>query len=66
LGFAARAVVVLLFFTGFVHVFDLLGKFENAIFDGIDSGVKVDVVIVFIDGPLLAFTSLLARVSDKK
>lgn len=58
--------VVLLFFAGFVHVFDLLGEFEDAIFDGVDSGMEIDVVIVFVNGPLLAFSSLLARVTDMK
>ena len=34
-----------------------------AILDGIDSGMKVDVVIVLIDRSLLAFAKLLARMA---
>ena len=66
LGFAAGTVVVLFFFAGFVQVFHFLGEFEDAIFDGVDGGVEVDVIIVFVNRALLAFAGLLARVTDKK
>jgi len=66
LGFAAGTVIVLFFFAGFVHVFDFLRELEDAVFDGINGGVEVDVVVVFIDGALLAFTGFLARVTDNR
>ena len=65
LGFAPRATVVFLFFAGLVEVFDFLCELEDAVFDSIDGGVEVDVIIIFVDWTLLAFAGFLARVANK-
>ena len=65
LGFAPRAVVVFFLFAGFVEIFDFLGELEDAVFNGVDGGMEVDVVVIFIDGTLLAFAGLLTRVTDR-
>ena len=35
----------------------------HTIFDGVDGGMEIDVVVVFIDRSLLAFANLLARMA---
>ena len=53
------AVVVLFLFTWLVQILDLVCKLEDSIFDRIDGCVKVNIVVVFVDRPLLPFSSLL-------
>ena len=63
LGFAGWTVVILFFFTGLVHFFYFLGQAEYAVFDGVDCGVEVDVVVVFVYWALLSFADFLAGVA---
>ena len=63
LRLATGTVVVLFLLAGLVEVLHFFGEMEDAVFYGIDGGVKVDVVVVFTNGALLPFTSFLSGVA---
>ena len=63
LRLATGAVVIFFLLARLVEVLHFLGEVEDAVFDGVDSGVEVDVIVVFADRSLLAFAGFLSGVT---
>lgn len=59
IGLATWAVVVFALFAGLVHVLDFFGDVEDSVFDGVDSGVIINIIVIFVDGAYRIFSGLL-------
>lgn len=59
-GLATWAVVVFALFAGFVHILDLFGDVEDSVFDCVDGGVIVNIVVIFVDRAYRIFSGFLS------